>query len=167
MHKEYATFEDVLDRTGRLIYTNVGVSMRPLLREGRDVMVIEKLTDAPGKYDAVLFRRPGVTGRGRYVLHRVLRDNGDGTYWIVGDNCTGGETVGRENILGVLTAVKRSKKTVEVTDPGYRLYVALWCAPYPLRFLILRLRRFILRALSGCKRRILRLLSKKHDNGAQ
>ena len=151
------TFEEQLNRSGRLVYTNVGVSMLPLLREGRDIMVIEKLSGEPKKYDAVLFCRPGVTGRGKYVLHRVLKVNRDGTYWIVGDNCTFGETVKPEHILGVMTAVRRGKKTVHTADLRYRLYVALWCAPYPMRFAVLRCRRFLRRMAGGIRRRIKRL----------
>ena len=86
------TFEEVLAQNGKLAYTNVGISMMPLIREGRDVMMIEaRETAAIRRYDAVLFRRPGVTGRGAYVLHRILKILPDGKYWIVGDNCTSGE----------------------------------------------------------------------------
>ena len=138
---ETLRFEDLLERDGRLVYTNKGVSMMPLLREDRDLMVIEKKGPGPcRKYDAVLFRRPGLEGRGAYVLHRILRCNADGSYWIVGDNCCSGETVREEQILGVLRAVVRDGKTVPVTAPLYRLYVHLWCDCYPLRFFLLRLR---------------------------
>lgn len=35
-------FEDVIDRDGRLVYTNVGDSMKPLIRQDRDILIIEK-----------------------------------------------------------------------------------------------------------------------------
>lgn len=124
-----------------LFYTNVGVSMMPLIREGRDVMVIERCRAEDLKlYDAAFFRRPGVRGRGEYVLHRVLKRNADGSFWIVGDNCTSGENVAPENILGRLSAVRRDGRLIEVTDPRYRRYVRLWCAPYRLRFAVLRMK---------------------------
>ena len=47
----YTTFEEELEQNGKLVYTNVGVSMLPLLREGRDVMLIEK-TDVLKPLDA-------------------------------------------------------------------------------------------------------------------
>ena len=133
----YTTFEEELERSGKLAYTNVGVSMLPLIRQGKDVMVIEK-ADSYRPLDAVLFRRKGVTGRGAYVLHRILKIMPDGKYWIVGDNCVSGELVERENILGVLTGVSRKGKLIKNTDFRYRAYVRLWCAPYPVRFFILR-----------------------------
>ena len=151
------TFEEELARTGWLAYTNVGVSMLPLIREGRDVLVIQRRDPAEvRKYDAVLFRRPGVQGRGRYVLHRVLKRYPDGQFWIVGDNCVYGEDVRPEDVLGVMTKLNRGGKIVQPTDFGYRVYMALWCAPWPLRFAVLRGQRFARRIAGAVKRRVLR-----------
>jgi len=126
---ETMRFEDLLERDGRLVFTNKGVSMMPLLRQDRDLMIIDRKGIVPiKKYDAVLFTRPGVTGRGAYVLHRILRVNGDGSYYIVGDNCYTGETVPEERILGVLTGVVRDGKQIAMDSPGMKLYVRLWAA---------------------------------------
>lgn len=141
------SFEELLETTGTVAYTNVGVSMMPLLREGRDVMVIRRKEGPCHKYDAVLFKRPGRTGRGAYVLHRVLRVNGDGTYWIVGDNCVSGETVRDENVLGVLESVIRDGEPLDLDSPAYRAYVRLWCAPWPARMTLLRAKSLAGRAV--------------------
>ena len=144
MDESKMTFEELLNRDGRLIYTNVGVSMVPLIREGKDVLIIEKC-DAQKlkKYDVVLFKRENVKGRGEYVLHRILKVLPDGKYWIVGDNCTEGEIVKKNMILGILTGITRDKKATNLSGIKYRLYVSLWCAPYHLRFLVLRAKAFI------------------------
>ena len=141
---ETVHFEDVLERYGKLIYPNRGASMLPLLRQGRDLMVIERKGGEPcKKYDAVLFKRPSARGPDDYVLHRILRINKDGSYWIVGDNCCTGDIVREPQILGTLTAVLRGgKKSVSVSDPLYRVYVALWCGCYPVRFAVIRARQF-------------------------
>jgi hypothetical protein len=34
------TFEEEIEKNGRLVYTNVGDSMRPLIRQGRDLLII-------------------------------------------------------------------------------------------------------------------------------
>lgn len=151
---EPTSFEEVLESSGQLVYTNKGVSMLPLLRQGRDLMVIRRREEGRcKKYDAVLFRRFERDGSKAYVLHRILRVNPDGSYWIVGDNCVSGETVREENILGVLTEVIRDgKKHVSVTDPNYRAYVHLWCDAYPLRFAVLRAKNLGVRALGKLKR---------------
>ena len=146
-----------LEKTGRVAYTNQGVSMRPLIRAGRDVWVIEKRSPEDiRKYDVVLFRRPPVNGRGVYVLHRVLKRFPDGRFWIVGDNCVTGETVRPENVLGVMTQLKRAGKAVDFSSLWYRAYVKLWCAPWRMRFAVLRCKHFAYRVLSGIKRRVFR-----------
>ena len=146
------TFEDALREHGRIVYTNVGVSMLPLLREHRDIMVIDRCDPAAlKKYDVVLFIRPHTQGRGHYVLHRILRVDED-SFWIMGDNCLTGETVAKENVIGLLTAVMRGGRTIAVTDPGYRLYVRLWCAPYKLRIFITRGKNFLRRCVHKLRR---------------
>ena len=149
-----STFEEVLKRDGRLIYKNVGVSMLPLLRENKDIMVIESITSALKKYDAVLFRRNGVTGRGKYVLHRILKILPDNKYFIAGDNCTSGETVEREQILGVLTSVFRDEKQIDFNSLKYKIYVRLWCAPYHLRFMVLAVRRSMIYLIGGIRHKL-------------
>lgn len=132
------TFEEVLQTQGKLIHTNVGDSMLPLLRQGRDLMVIEKRPEGPCKrYDAVLYKRPN----GKYVMHRILKKRPDG-YVICGDNRWMREFgVPDEWIIGILTGVLRDgRDLIRVTDPKYRLYVHLWCDFYWVRAFILRLR---------------------------
>jgi hypothetical protein len=146
------TIEEQLRTAGKLVYTNRGVSMLPLLRENRDVMVIEACkANEIKKLDAVLFVRHRKEKKD-YVLHRVLRQNADGSFWIVGDHCVQGETVPGEQIIGRLSAVVRDGRTISVHDWKYLCYVHLWCDVYPLRFLILRGKAFVRRGLRFLKR---------------
>lgn len=142
-------FEEVLSRDGKLVYANVGTSMLPLIREGRDLMIIKKRpTGRLKRYDAVLFK-----SRGRYVLHRILRVKKD-CYTICGDNCKKCERgIKDEQIIGVLSAVVRDGKEVPVTDFKYKLYVHLWCDFFHLRVLTLYL-------ISAVKR-IIKILKKQ------
>ena len=129
-----STFEEILTRDGRLVYTSVGDSMWPLIRQGRDLLVIERPKGRLKKYDVPLYKRES----GQYVLHRVLRVR-ENDYVICGDNRWHRETgITDENIIGVLTAVIRDGKELPVTDLRYRLYAHLWCDLFPLRALILR-----------------------------
>ena len=129
------SFEEELERSGTLVFTNKGVSMMPLLRQDRDLMVIEKKgPERCKKYDVVLFKR-----REKYVLHRILRVR-ERDYYIVGDNCRKGEYVTDGQILGVLTQVVRDGKTITPEDPAYQRYVHLWCDFFPLRAGLLFLR---------------------------
>jgi hypothetical protein len=130
---EPTTFEEELQRHGILVYTNVGCSMMPLLRQKRDLVEIAK--KQPGrckKYDVVLYRRGG-----KYILHRILKVLPD-SYVIAGDhNYVREYGVKDDQIIGVLAAVVRDGRRITVNDRGYRLYVHLWCDLYPFRVGIL------------------------------
>lgn len=135
------SFEEILEKEGRLIYSNKGGSMKPLIREGRDLMVIGRKQGRLRKYDVPLYRRDS----GQYVLHRVMKVREDG-YVMCGDNRWRVETgVTDRQILGVLTAVIRDGKELPVTDKRYRLYVFFWCGLFPLR-------AFALKGLNALKR---------------
>ena len=121
--KEKATFEEILARDGRLVYTSVGDSMRPFIHSGQDLLVIERPAGRLKKYDVPLYRRDS----GQYVLHRILevREN---DYVICGDNRWQRETgITDRHILGVLTGIVRDGKLISVQDPAYLRKVHLWC----------------------------------------
>ena len=138
MNEKYSSFERELEENGKLIYTNVGISMMPLIREGRDVMVIEKRDGKPKRYDAVLFRRDGVEGRGKYVVHRILKVLPGDKYFIAGDHDASGEIVPEGNILGTLTTVFKDGKPIDFGGFKYRRYVFFRCKFYHLRFGLLK-----------------------------
>lgn len=135
---EKTTFEAVLNTKGVLVFTNVGTSMMPLLRQGRDLMVIQK--KQPGrckKLDVVLYKR---RSDNHYILHRILKVR-EHDYVIAGDNNSFLEYgITDEDILGILTAVVRDGKQISVTDPDYLRYVHLWCDLWPLRIALFRMR---------------------------
>ena len=128
-------FRTELNRNGKIIYTNVGDSMMPLIKQGRDVLIIEKTYGRLKKYDIPLYQRDS----GQYVLHRVLKVR-ENDYVICGDNRYSKEYgITDRHIIGVLTAVVRDGKEIPITDWRYRLYVHLWCDLFPVRALLLRL----------------------------
>lgn len=128
--------EDVIERDGRLVYTNVGDSMHPLIRQDMDILIIEKPKGRLKKYDVPLYKRDS----GQYVLHRVLKVR-DSDYVICGDNRYCKEYgITDRHIIGVLTAVVRDGKEIPITDLWYRLYVHLWCDLFPIRVLILKVK---------------------------
>ncbi len=121
-----ATFEEILERDGRLVYTSVGDSMLPFIHSGEDILVIEKPSGRLKKYDIALYYRDS----GEYVLHRVLRVR-EYDYIICGDNrwrCEKG--IADKQIIGVLTAIVRNGKMISMKDPDYYRRVRLWCSLY-------------------------------------
>ena len=129
--------EQELRERGQFAYTTKGVSMRPLLRQQRDLIVIHRRPEERlKKYDAALFKRDN----GDYVLHRVIRVR-EHDYIICGDNLEQMEPVREDQILGVLHEIVRNGKTVSVNDFSYLFYVHLWWDAYPIRFFLRRVRR--------------------------
>ena len=112
-------FAGEIESKGYIVYTNVGVSMMPLLRERRDLVMIRRITRPLRRNDAVLFLRPD----GAYVLHRIIRVCGNGWYRIAGDNCIGSELVPEERIIGILTEVIRDGRHISVNSAEYRRYL--------------------------------------------
>jgi len=136
-----SSFEEQLRKNGKLIYTNRGNSMMPLIKEGRDLLIIEPVHGRLKKYDVPLYRRDS----GQYVLHRILKVRAH-DYVICGDNRYTKETgITDRHILGVLTGMIRNGKTVSVTDRKYRLYVHLWCDFFPVRAMMIRARGLLSR----------------------
>lgn len=129
------TYEEYLEKNGTLIYRNVGVSMLPLIKQGRDLFIVKKKSaNRCKKYDVVLFKRAD-----KYVLHRIIKVNPD-DYVIRGDNCINKEYgVKDEDIIGVMTSFIRKNKEYSVDNRLYKLYSVLWCRVYFLRRVYQRL----------------------------
>lgn len=130
-----STFENEINRSGKLVYTNVGDSMKPLIRQGKDLLIIEKADGRLKKYDVPLYRRDS----GQYVLHRILKVR-ENDYIICGDNRWQKEYgVTDRHIIGVLTAVVRNgNHAIFVSSLRCRIYVHIWCDLFPLRAWVLR-----------------------------
>lgn len=133
-----ATFEQVIDEEGVLIYTNVGDSMYPLIKP-RDLLVIKK-SDLPLKrLDVPLYKRDN----GQYVLHRIVKVRKD-DYLICGDNRVEIESgITDKHIIGVLTDVIRDGETISVYSFKKRVYAHLWMDFRPIKRVIFRIRREI------------------------
>lgn len=127
------TIEEQLREDGFYVSTTSGVSMRPMLRDRRDRVIIRAVGDERlSKWDLPLYRSPS----GKYLLHRIIGLTEDGRYIIRGDNTYQKEYVPHNAILGVMTEFYRGDQHILATDKGYRRYAALWNAIYPLRKLI-------------------------------
>lgn len=138
------TFEEILAEQGKLVYTNTGISMLPLLREHRDILVIAPKPEGRLKlWDVPLFKRDS----GQYVMHRVLWVRKH-DYVLCGDNQYILETgITDRHIIGVLEGVVRDGKMLPIRPTKehphvpfrYRLYVFLWCFFFPIRAVLVKL----------------------------
>jgi hypothetical protein len=134
------TYEQELEQKGILIYTTVGMSMRPFLRSGEDMVIIERRDNSRFRpRDVVLYRRKS----GKYVLHRIMAVRKD-DYVLCGDNCWDLEFGIRDNqILGILTGVIRNGTKTDVNAPGYRRRVFAWWLLYPIRACLFYIRYLV------------------------
>ncbi len=131
------SYEEILNRDGKYIFTPVGTSMLPLLRQHRDTVLVEKKIKRLKKYDVALYKRKN----GEYVLHRIMKV-GENDYTFCGDNHTTLEKgVKEEQVLGVMTAFWRDEKKIETTAFSYKLYTKIWCLSLNLRKVMLVVKR--------------------------
>ncbi|MBQ7217042.1 MAG: S24/S26 family peptidase [Synergistaceae bacterium] len=112
------SIEQYLDSAGKLIYTNKGTSMLPLLRQGKDMFIITKKgSERCKRGDVVLFRRGNDN-----VLHRIINVNPD-SYDILGDNCIAYEKgITDSSIMGIMTGFIRGGNEYSITSAGYKFY---------------------------------------------
>lgn len=134
------SLEQELRSGNTCVSTTVGDSMKPMLRNRKDTIILKPVTGVLKKYDLPLYLR----SNGEYVLHRIVGRRGEG-YITRGDNCLWKEEVSQEWILGVVTEFYRGEKHYFVTDWKYRLYVHLWCDFFWVRAGVLRMRYLISR----------------------
>lgn len=151
----HSGIEEELKKTGRLIYHNVGDSMLPLIKEGRDLLIIERpqkwdelspdsRTEKLSRLDIPLYKRDD--GRA-YVLHRVLSVR-KYDYVICGDNRRHREYgISDRHVVGVLTGIVRDGKEISLNGIRYRCYAHLWCDLFYLRAGIIFIRDMIKRVL--------------------
>ncbi len=140
-----STAELELEKHGSFAACAVGESMRPMLRGGRDMVIIEPISDSPRKYDVILFKDEA----SRYVLHRVVKIK-NGVFITRGDNTYFTETVAPEAVLGILTKYNKNGKSYNVNSFSYKLYARLRVFFYQPRKLYIKTRR----ALSAFVRKI-------------
>lgn len=96
-----------------------GISMEPLIHQGRDSVYIKKPEGRLKKYDIAFFKRKN----GEYVLHRVVKVKPD-SYIFCGDNQWLLEKgITDSQIIGVVTKLEINGKTVTPDDADYIEYV--------------------------------------------
>lgn len=141
---EKISIAEALKREGKYVGPTMGVSMLPMLKTGRDTVVVVPKQERLKRLDVALFRRGEA-----YVLHRVIAVNDEG-YLIRGDNCYSDERVREEDVIGVLVEYFRKNKRVACDDARYLAYAERRIRSYPVR-------RFFKR----CKSRVAKILKRR------
>lgn len=114
--------KEKLQSGGTVTFTPNGESMLPMLRDGKDVVVLAKPRVRLRLYDVALYQRDN----GQYVLHRVIDFDSDGSYVMCGDNEFHREHGIRDSqIIGVVIAFHRKGTPYRADSLRYRLYITL------------------------------------------
>ena len=155
-HLDIYEIEEKLKNDEEVSSLTVGISMEPMLRQHRDIVIIKRIDRKLKKNDVPLYKRPG---RDKLVLHRILKVTENG-YVIRGDNLYIKEyDVKDGDIIGVLKAFYRDGKYYDCEKSRkYKTYVFFMRVSYPLRYIW----KFKLRPFLGkIKRFILAQKSRK------
>lgn len=155
-HLDIYEIEEKLKNNEDIYSLTSGISMEPMLRQHRDIVIIKRVNGRLKRNDVPLYRRAGCD---RFVLHRILKVTSDG-YVIRGDNLYTKEyDVKDGDIIGVLKAFYREGKYYDCEKSRkYKTYVFFMRVSYPLRYIW----KFKLRPFLGkIKRFILAQKSRK------
>ena len=129
--------EETVKQDGTFRLITAGTSMKPLLRDRMDTVVLTKAHFPLKRYDIPLYRRAG----GQYVLHRVMKCEKDKTYTLCGDNQLMLEKGIKEDaIIAVACEIERGGKTIRFDSIAYSIYVFFWCRCFFIRTFCLKLR---------------------------
>ncbi len=133
------SIEDVLEKEGVIAAVISGVSMSPLLKTHRDMVVLTRVDGILKKYDIALYKSGD-----KYVLHRVIKVLADKKVYIIrGDNTYRKETVPFESVLAYLTSFNRKGKSISCKKISYRFYSAFWNFIYPFRNFLRRYKNWL------------------------
>ena len=155
------SYGDELKKSGKIIFTIKGVSMRPLFRTDEDAIFVSACDPEELKnLDIVLFFRVTPIRGEQYVLHRIVGRRRDGKFIIAGDNCIDWDIVDPKDVLGVVKAAQRGNIPIRLDGFRYTLYKYLWCKPYRFRSFVLLVRMIIIKIGSKIKRSCIKLLCK-------
>lgn len=155
MNKIYSSFEEELDANGRILSFTKGTSMVPMLRNNKNIVVIEKKAGRLKENDVALYKSP----TGKYVLHRIVKVR-ENDYVARGDNCLKNEYgIVESQILGVLKGYYKGETFVDCkTNKKYFRYVRYTRATRYLRMIWIVLYKLLIWVYS-----ILRKIKSKFD----
>lgn len=128
LHEKSVRLEALMDVIGECLangqtvkFMPKGTSMLPMLRQGKDSVILAPLPEQLKLYDIPLYRRKN----GQYVLHRIVKTGA--TYTCMGDNqFEPEENVEKEQMLAVVTGFVRDGREHSVKEWSYQIYCRGW-----------------------------------------
>ena len=129
----------LLNEKKEVRFTPSGVSMRPYIEGDKDSVILAPLTREPRVGDILLAQVETMCGNKTYVLHRLIRIEGE-TMVLQGDgNLSGEERCNKADIIGRVIAIENPKGRRKMLTRG-----RLWYALRPVRKWLLKIYRKII-----------------------
>ena len=117
-------------------FTPSGVSMRPFIEGDRDSVVLAPMNRPPRVGDMILAQVETLCGRKTYVLHRLIRIEGE-TIVLRGDgNLAGEERCAAGDIIGRVVRIESPKGRKKLLTRAW-----LWQLLFPVRKWLLKIYR--------------------------
>lgn len=107
-------------------FTPAGVSMRPFIEGDRDSVVLEPLQGRPRRGDVLLAHVETPYGRKTYVLHRLIRIEGENIVLQGDGNLSGEEPCTLGDVIARVKRVESPKGHRKLLTRGYLWY---WLKP--------------------------------------
>ena len=143
-----AVIRKVLEQDGTFRFYPRGTSMYPVIREGKDCVILKAVPEKVKKYEAVLYKRRN----GAFVLHRIV-DIKDGCFVMRGDNQYVKEYgIAPEQLIGVVYMVQKDKKHHDTCALYYRCGIYIWVKTWWIRKPIHRVLSLVKRVLRKTRR---------------
>lgn len=119
--------EEILNGGGEFRIYPKGTSMLPLIVQGKDSVVLKKRIHTPDspvkRHDIAFYQRTN----GQFVLHRVMKENRDGTYTMCGDNQLVMEKgIVPNQVIGYVQQMYKEEKLLSFSSLRYKVYVLFW-----------------------------------------
>lgn len=141
LNESESLIRNVLERGGTFKFYPRGTSMYPMIREGRDMVLLTSIPARLKKYQAVLYKREN----GAFVLHRIVGIS-DNSYTMRGDNQFVLEHgIKKEQMIGLVCAIENEKQKIDTQQFGYRCKIVIWVKSTWIR-------KWIRRGCSVCKK---------------
>ena len=116
----YPLIEEQLKNNGEIRFKPRGTSMLPLIRQGKDEVIIKKYKGIYKKYDILFYRRDD----GDFILHRLIGFDKNNNPVIRGDNQRWKEYgITDKNIIGVVCSVVRNGRKITSGTFGFNFWV--------------------------------------------
>ena len=115
--------KELIGQGKEVILTARGSSMRPMVKNVRDAIILSAFSGEVSVGDVILYERKS----GGFVLHRVVEVCEDNTLVLMGDFQHIRENgIEKSQIIAVLSGIIRKDKTYMCSSPKYQRYAGFW-----------------------------------------